>query len=64
MDWKLIWVGKLEEIQPHISKGVNFWNFLTDIWEKDFESILKEMELKTGSNYSEGILYQYEKRIC
>lgn len=63
MDWKLIWVGELEEIQPHISKGVNFWNFLTDFWEKDLGSILKEMELKTGSSYAEGILYQYEKRI-
>jgi hypothetical protein len=63
MDWKLIWIGELEEIQPHITKGLNFWNFLTDSWEKDFGSILTEMELKTGSNYSEGILYKYEEMV-
>jgi hypothetical protein len=47
----------------YISHGAKFWDFLRDYWEKDFGSILEEMELKTGSNYTESILYQYESRI-
>jgi hypothetical protein len=49
MDWNVIWVGELEEIQPYISKGANFWDFLTDFGKKNFELILEEMRLRTGS---------------
>lgn len=63
MDWNVIWIGELEEIQPYISKGANFWDFLTDFGKKNFELILEEMRLRTGSNYAEGILHKYENKI-
>jgi hypothetical protein len=63
MNWIVIWVGELEEAQPYISKGANFWSFLKDYWEKDFNSILMEMKSKTGASYKEGILYQYEEMM-
>jgi hypothetical protein len=37
MDWNVIWVGELEEIQPYITKGANFWDFLTDFGGENFD---------------------------
>jgi len=56
-----LWIGELEEIQPYITGGANFWSFLIDIENKSLEIILKEMKSKTNASYSDGILYKYQK---
>lgn len=60
-DWQIIWMGYLEEVQPYITKGANFWSFVSDFDEKPFDKIIEEMKSKTGAKYSNGILYKYQK---
>jgi hypothetical protein len=62
-DWKTLWIGELEEIQPYITGGANFWSFLIDIENKGLDVILKEMKSKTNSSFSDGILYKYQNRL-
>jgi len=62
-EWKTLWVGELEEIQPYITEGANFWYFLIDIENKDLDVILKEMKSKTNARNSDGILYKYQKKL-
>lgn len=60
--WKTLSIGELEEIQPYITGGANFWSFLIDIENKGLDVILKEMESKTNASFSDGILYKYQKK--
>ena len=62
-DWKTLWIWELEEIQPYITGGANFWSFLIDIENKGLDVILKEMKSKTDASYSDGILYKYQKNF-
>jgi hypothetical protein len=62
-EWKTLWIGELEEIQPYITGGANFWSFLIDIENKGLDVILKEMKSKTNANDSDGILYKYQKEL-
>ena len=59
-EWKTLWIGELEEIQPYIARGANFWSFLTNIENKDLDVILKEMKSKTNASDSDGVLYKYQ----
>ena len=58
-----MWIWELEEIQPYITGGANFWSFLIDIENKGLDVILKEMKSKTDASYSDGILYKYQKNF-
>ena len=62
-DWKTLWIWELEEIQPYITGGANFWSFLIDIENKCLNVILKEMKSKTDASYSDGILYKYQNKL-
>ena len=62
-EWKTLWIGELEEIQPYITGGANFWSFLIDIENKRLDVILKEMKSKTNASDSDGILYKYRKKF-
>ena len=62
-EWKTLWIGELEEIQPYITGGANFWSFLIDIENKRLDVILKEMKSKTNASDSDGILYKYQKKF-
>ena len=62
-EWKTLWIGELEEIQPYITGGANFWSFLIDIENKRLNVILKEMKSKTNASDSDGILYKYRKKF-
>ncbi|MCZ7399072.1 MAG: hypothetical protein O8C62_05225 [Candidatus Methanoperedens sp.] len=62
-EWKTLWIGELEEIQPYITGGANFWSFLIDIENKDLDVILKEMKSKTNASDSDGYLYKYQNKL-
>ena len=62
-EWKTLWIGELEEIQPYITGGANFWSFLIDIENKRLDVILKEMKSKTNASDSDGILCKYRKKF-
>ena len=62
-EWKTLWIGELEEIQPYITGGANFWSFLINIKNKGLDVILKEMKSKTNASDSDGILYKYQKKL-
>jgi hypothetical protein len=64
--WNLLWIWELEEIQPYIAKGANFWDTLEKILINtpyEFNDIIYELESETNANYSEGYLYKYENKI-
>ena len=60
-DWQIIWMGYLEDVQPYMTKGANFWSFVSDFDEKTIDIIMEKMKSETGANYSDGILYRYQK---
>jgi|GEM_PF-2800821 len=62
-EWKTLWIGELEEIQPYITGGANFWSFLIDIENKGLDVILKEMKSKTNASDSDGCLYKYQNKL-
>lgn len=62
-EWKTLWIGELEEIQPYITGGANFWSFLIYIENKGLDVILKEMKSKTNANDSDGYLYKYQNKL-
>ena len=62
-EWKILSMWELEEIQPYITGGANFWSFLINIENKDLNVILKDMKSKTGASYSDGILYKCQDKL-
>jgi hypothetical protein len=62
-DWKILWVGYLEEVQPYIAKGADFWSFLKDYDKKPFCEIGEDLRSKIGVSYSDGTLSKYEKKV-
>ena len=62
-DWKILWVGYLEEVQPYIAKGADFWSFLKDYDKRPFCEIGEDLRSKIGVSYSDGALSKYEKRV-
>jgi len=62
-DWKILWVWYLEEAQPYIAKGVDFWSFLKDYDKRPFCEIGEDLRSKIGVSYSDGALSKYEKRV-
>jgi hypothetical protein len=64
--WNLLWIWELEEIQPYVAKGANFWATLQKILLNapyEFNRILNELQLETNATYTEGYLYKYENKI-
>lgn len=63
IDWQILGVEYLEEAQPYIAKGADFWSFLMDMDKKPFNKIIEEMKSKTGASYSDSILFKYQKKF-
>jgi len=62
-DWQILGVWYFEEIQPHITKGANFWSFLVDFKKEPFDKIMKKMKSKTGAGYSDSVLFKYQENF-
>ena len=62
-DWQILWVWYFEEIQPHITKGADFWSFLVDFKKEPFDKIMKKMKSKTGAGYSNSVLFKYQENF-
>lgn len=62
-EWKTVWIGELEEIQPYVTGGADFWSFLIDIGNKGHDVILKDMKSKTNVSDSDGILCKYREKL-
>ena len=65
-DWKILWVWLLEEVQPYIAKGANFWSFLLDHDQKTYNrlnEIVDDMRTKTNASYTDSVLSKYEDKI-
>ncbi|MFZ2471479.1 MAG: hypothetical protein WAW52_05995 [Methanothrix sp.] len=64
--WSPLWIWELEEIQPYVTKGANFWNTLEKVLintQYEFNNIIYELESETHANYSDGYIYKYENKI-
>ena len=60
-DWQIIWMGYLEDVQPYMAKGANFWSFVSDFDDKTIDIVMEKIKSETGANYSDGILYRYQE---
>ena len=65
-DWKVIAIENLEEIQPYIAKGADFWSFLIEydkVTYHDIHMIIDKMKAETGADDSENVLNIYRENI-
>lgn len=65
-DWDILWVYELEKIQPYITRGMSLWSFLINHRNEEYikiDTLVLDMQSKTGARYSDGALFKYESKM-
>jgi hypothetical protein len=63
LPWRILAVGQIEALQPHLDAGVQMSRVLDDLGAKQFDSILQQIQAKTGLTFKDSYLYSVSKRL-
>jgi hypothetical protein len=63
LDWQILSIDELEELQPHIGAGFKLAQILNDLWTKTFDDIHQELKSQTNKTFVDSFLYPKQEEL-